>query len=79
MHEGGVTAVLELALDAAHLAGTEVEQAGGLGLGALALEDGVQDLEDIAFLLAHSYPVGVWHVDRHGSSLAWSRRTFLSR
>ena len=47
----------ELALEAADLADAEAEQPGRLGLGSLPALDGVQDLEDIAFPLAHGYPV----------------------
>ena len=77
--ESGIAAGLELALQASHLAYGEVKQAGRLGLSSFVAQDGVHDLEDIAFSLTHEYPVGGWHVDRHGSSLAWARRTFLSR
>ena len=46
--DGRVAAARELALQAPDLAGAELEQPCGLGLGALAVLDGVQDLEDIA-------------------------------
>src|SRR5262249_1307061 len=68
--DGGVAASFEFALEAADLADGQIEQPGCLGLGALASQDRLHDLEDIAFPLAHGYPVGVRHVDRHGSSLA---------
>ena len=58
---------------------SQAQEAGGLSLGALACQDRVHDLEDIALLLAHGDPVWGWHVDKQGSSLAWARRTFLSR
>lgn len=76
--EGLVAVLLQATLEASDVAGRQAEEARGLGLGALPLEHAVQDLEDIAFLLTHGNPVGVY-VDRHGSSLAWPRRTFLWR
>jgi hypothetical protein len=79
MDEGLVTAVLEPLLEASDVAGGEVEQSSGLGLAAFPVEHAVQDFEDIAFLLTHGNPVFGKHVDRHGSSFAWARRTFLSR
>src|SRR5262245_9567917 len=75
----GVAVRFELALNAADLTGAEVEQSSRLGLRTFPAQDTVQDLEDITFLLAHRNPVGGWHVDRHGASLAWARRSFLSR
>jgi hypothetical protein len=77
--QGAVDVGLKLALQAAHLAGTEVEQARRLGLGALAREHAIQDFKDIPFLLTHRDPVGGKHPDSHGSSWLGARRTFLLR
>ena len=76
--QGRVAAGFQLALQTADVAGTLAEQASGLRLSSLPLQDSVHDLEDIAFFLAHGNPVLGWYDDRHNSSLAKSRRTVLS-
>lgn len=68
--DGGIAAGLQAALEAADLAGAEAQQAGGLGLGAVAVADEMENLEDIAFTLTHRDPVLGKHAGRHGSSLA---------
>ena len=55
--DGGGAAALQLALEASDLSDAQAEQPRGLGLGPLPAVDGVQDLEDITFPLAHGYPV----------------------
>src|SRR5262249_21456946 len=55
--EGMIAAGLELAVQAADVAHTGVEASRRFGLGAFAVQDAVHDLEDIAFLLTHGYPV----------------------
>jgi len=79
MDEGLIAARFEAALQASDVSRALVEQSRRLDLGSFALEHAMQNLEDITFLLAHGNPVWDQHVDRHGSSLAWARRTFLSR
>src|SRR5215472_13754927 len=76
--DGLVAFGFEAEAAAADLAGAQPQQARGLHLGQGAGEDLPKDFEDIALVLAHGDPVGGWSVDRHGSSLKGSRRTFLS-
>src|SRR5262249_31950007 len=68
--DGSIATSVQLALQAADLAGAQLEQSGCLRLCALTLEHRMHHLEDIALLLTHGYPVWGWHVGRHGSSLA---------
>jgi hypothetical protein len=68
--EGGDAAGLQPSPNASDLPGAFVEEPSRLGLGAFTTEDSVHDLEDMALLLAHGYPVRGKYAERHGSSLA---------
>jgi hypothetical protein len=78
MDDAAVTLVGEAALQAADLAGAQAQQARGFDLAEGAGEDLVDDLENVALVLAHRKPIVVGSWDRHGSSLTGPRRTFLS-
>ena len=58
MDDGLVAFGFEAAPEAADLAGAQPQQARGLHLGQGAGEDLLQDLENIALVLAHGDPVG---------------------
>jgi hypothetical protein len=66
------------ALNAADPAYAQAQQASHLALSQVAGENLVHDFENITFGLAHGDPVAAGSADRHGSSLAGPKRTFLS-
>jgi hypothetical protein len=68
--EGDIAAGLPPPPARSERSGALVEQVCSLGLAAFAASDGVHDLEDIAFFLAHGYAVVGKDAERHGSSLA---------
>jgi hypothetical protein len=68
--QGGIAVLLELALDASNLAGRELEQSGGFGLGALTIKNGLHHLENVAFPLTHLDTVPVLYLDHDLSSPA---------
>jgi len=69
VNEGLISVGLESSLNASDLADAFVEESSRLRLAAFAAQNGVHKLENIAFLLAHGYPVEGKHADRQGSSL----------
>jgi hypothetical protein len=77
--EGLVALSPQAALQASDVADGEAEQACGFRLGTLTLENTVENFANSVFLLTQGDPAGRMHVGRQGSSLAWARRTFLSR
>jgi hypothetical protein len=68
--QGGVATGLELALDASDLSDAPLEESGGLGLGPLAVENGLHHLEDVTLTLAHLDTVPVLYLDHLASPSA---------